>query len=202
MNSNAPQNHHTMSEIDHDTRVLIASDRFVDGATFPAIAQKRNLASASTARSICAKASKRAKSNNIDDILPHIDPAPREGAPRRVEPGSRASQVIRDAMRGPYRFLSQEVAANKALQSVMNVGDRKPFKPLAAPQVQNIARGRAHCEADRKDSRPIPRERNRNREGERERKKRERERKKREREKREREKREGERERENEGEGE
>jgi hypothetical protein len=67
---------------------------------------------------ICFRASKRANSTNIDNLLEHCDPSPRNGAPRRLEPGSEVAIRIREEVRGRGRFQKQENAANSAFQRV------------------------------------------------------------------------------------
>jgi hypothetical protein len=87
---------------------------------------------------ICFRASKRAKSTNIDTILEHCDPLPRSGALRRVEPGSEAAIRIREEVRGSGRFQKKEDAANSAFQRVRTghtTTARKPLGELDAKQV-------------------------------------------------------------------
>jgi hypothetical protein len=68
-------------QIDHDTRVLILNDHYIDHLSYIAIARKRGLKSRTTVAAICQRTSKRAESNNISDLLKFADVNARSGRP-------------------------------------------------------------------------------------------------------------------------
>lgn len=146
-------------EINHDTRVAILTLHAIAGYTFDQIATVLPGVNAQAAQRLLHRAKTRANSNNFTQILDHIDPLPRSGAPRRVEPGSRTSLRIRQDIRDKWKWQSQPQAANYSMDSVRDISIRKPLQELGTQQVHNILRGKAHCQADPVDKRPIHRKR-------------------------------------------
>ena len=50
------------------------------------------------------RAETRAGSNNVDRVLQNINPNARSGRPNRIEPSSRDSVLLRDAVRSKRKF--------------------------------------------------------------------------------------------------
>lgn len=149
-----------MAELSYDKRILILNDHFIDGLSYKQIEAKRGGVKASTAQAICNRTSKRAGSTAWPDLVANAGPAPRSGRPRRVEPGSHVSQVIRNGLRGKYRWHNQEEAANLLFKRARKLDDssrRQPLRPLKAPQVHNIAQGLYHSALDKVNKKPITR---------------------------------------------
>jgi hypothetical protein len=148
-----------MAEYDYKTRSIIVNYRFRELYTYDQIASKIPGVTARGARGVCDRAKTRANSNNVGTILQHIEDKPREGAPRRVEPGSQTSKRIRQACRSIYKWHNQKEAANRVYKRDRDPKGRKPLEELAAQQVHNILQGPAHCKGDSIDSRPVNRKR-------------------------------------------
>jgi hypothetical protein len=151
-----------MAEIPQNQRAIIIQYRFVDSLSFREISSRVQGVTAAGAKKLCQRTQKRANSNKITKLLTNSSVLPRTGAPRRVEPGSRHSKRIRNAVRTRYKFHSQEDAANEANSRVRNI-NRKPLTQLNVKQVHNItqteAHGRHQYGKDGLDARPITRKR-------------------------------------------
>jgi hypothetical protein len=151
-----------MSEIPRSKRSIILQYRFVDKYSWTKIASKIGDITANGARMFCERTQKRAQSSNIEDLLKEIDPLPRAGRPRRVEPGSTTSIRIREALRGTLRYHKQEEAGKIAYDRCRDTTANSPRKPLGelnAKQIHNIAQGQLHSSLDPVDQRPVTRKR-------------------------------------------
>ena len=148
-----------MSGYDYSKRVRIITYRFIERLKFEEISSKIEGTTPDGCRKLCKRAQQRAKSNKITDLLKSCIVAHREGAPRRVEPGSRESIAIRAAVRGPYCYQDETEAANRVYRKLRSKNNRKPLKELAPQQVRNILRGAAHSMTDPRDTKPITRKR-------------------------------------------
>ena len=154
-----------MSEIPRSKRAIILQYRFVDKLSWIQIASKIGGITADGARMFCKETQKRAKSSNIEDLLKELDPLPRSGRPRGVEPGSIISQWIRESLRGPLRYHRQVEAANitydRCCEAITKstTNSRQALRELDAKQVHNIAQGRLHSSLDSIDQRPVTRKR-------------------------------------------
>lgn len=149
-----------MSEIPVFKRSMILQYRLVDKFTYPEIATRIDGVSADSARKFCDRTQQRAKSTDITKLLAEVNPLPRSGRPRRVEPGSDASTRIRAHVRGVGRFQKQTEAVNNNLHVIRDnriTTQRRVLGELKAQQVHNICQGPHHSAADPIDSRPITR---------------------------------------------
>lgn len=151
-----------MAEIDQNYRAIILQYRFYDKLTYPEIARRLEGITALGARTFCDRTYERAQSTNVHTLLQHANPLPRDGRPRRVQPGSDASVRIREAVRGRFKYQKQVEAGNFAYERVRTdhtTTQRKPLGELNAKQIHNITQGRLHSEKDPIDSLPITRKR-------------------------------------------
>jgi hypothetical protein len=104
----------------------------------------------------------RAQSDQLLDLIQHIEDLKRTGRPSKIKPGSKESLQIRERVR-ERKYQDQTTAANTPSYTAKHgniLGEIDANIPrLAAQQVHNIAQSIEHSEMDPIDKRPIKRKR-------------------------------------------
>jgi hypothetical protein len=116
----------------------------------------------STLKKLLLRVKHRAQSDQLLDLLRHIEDLLRQGRPRKIEPGSKESLQIRERVR-ELKYHEQTTAANTPFHTAKHgniLAEIDANIPrLGVQQVHNITQSKAHSKMDSIDNRPIKRKR-------------------------------------------